>query len=193
MHIYALDESYIATCTRMSTQDILVGVSGAALCNKESTFPWPRFSFILNSPFYLPRYAYFRELFQNDFKMSGRDSGASDSFCPFLPLHSTASRKIKWKPRGESWFPWHALAEQAAASLNRHPWISGPEEMGDAPKDVLVLFLDGQTPARYRTPAYPKRTSMSPKSASPAADEPSESTPTCPTAQGSCSQPGNKP
>lgn len=46
---------------------------------------------------------------------------------------------------------------------------------------------------RYRTPAYPKRTSMSPESASPGADEPSELSPTCSTAQGSCSQPGNKP
>lgn len=78
----------------MGTYDIPMQVSGVALCNKYRIFPQPGFSF-LKFPIYLPQYTYFGELFQNYFKMSDHHTCALYSLCPFLPLQSTMSRKIK--------------------------------------------------------------------------------------------------
>lgn len=167
----------------MGTCDIPVRVSDGALSNKYCVFPWTGFS-LFKFPIYLPQYAYFGELFQTYFKMSAHHIRALYSLCPFLPLQSTVSRKIKRKPRQKRWFLRRVRGKYTAVSLNTPLWILQRSEpqMREALKDALLLLLHGQTLALSLkssirapgciTPACPEGISVSPASASLGADEP---------------------
>lgn len=166
----------------MGTQDMLVGVSGGTKRAYPHTPDFPFFKF----PICLPRYAFLENCFQMILKCQAMIVVLQTVSALFFLFTQLWRRKSSGSHFGRAGFP--------AASLDRHPWILEPQEMGDAPKDALLLFLPSPCDPAWSHQVQnisisKKDVHVLPKSA----DEPSELTPTRSTAQGSCSQPGNKP
>lgn len=139
MHIYATDDSYIAPAHAWA-HVISLCESLMWLYTTNTMYSLGLDFLLLKFLIYLPQYAYFGERFPNYFKMSDHHSCALYSLCPFLPLQSTVSRKIKQNPGQTSWFLRHALRKYCCSQYTSVDLAATGRSNGECPEGCSALF-----------------------------------------------------